>query len=213
MAGRHTQATSGSLPILSALKLGDHVSMSSNRRGDSDPGRLLQIVGALAAAGPWVIAPNVVFGVTMREKSSALMILGAHTAVAVGLLAWASHRTRSRALDFWIATGMVVITLLSLVALAASRVDHFESMTLLDARTLGRLTLVHFAAVNIASLRPEKAWYVLKASTGVACSESARRCMIMWLSASVPEHELRRDPARPFRFAGYSLSLQSPLFW
>lgn len=141
--------------FLSALKLGD-VSMNAAR----GPGRLLQAVGALAMIGPWAIAANLVIGMTGRERAAALSILGAHTAVAAGLLAWASRRTRNRALDFWIATGMVTITLLVIVAWSASRVDHFTVTTLVDARALTRLASVHFAAINIASLRPEKAWCV-----------------------------------------------------
>lgn len=148
------------MPILSALKLGD-VSMNAAR----GPGRMLQAVGALALVGPWAITANLVIGMSRREKVVALSILGAHSAIAAGLLVWASRRARNKALDFWIATGMFAITLLVVVAFAASRIDHFEVMPLVDARALLRLVTVHFAAINIASLRPEKAWYVAKAET------------------------------------------------
>jgi hypothetical protein len=139
---------------LYALKFGDVASKSAHR----GYGHLLQAVGVLAAFGPWTLAADMIIEASLREYTAALSLLGFHTVVAVCLFLWASKKDRSMAMDFWITTVMVVVTVLTIVGVSAARVDHFDVSTLLDARALLRLATVHFAAVNVASLRPEKAW-------------------------------------------------------
>jgi hypothetical protein len=61
--------------------------------------------------------------------------------------------------DYWLLTGLVAVTNFLLVALMVD-VDHLEVYQALQPRTLLRLSSVHFAAVNVAVLLPEKAWCV-----------------------------------------------------
>jgi hypothetical protein len=140
---------------LAAFKLGDVASLKS-----SGPSHLLQVIGILACFGPWILVGDMVVEASSREQAISLSIMGAHSLVGLSLWAWAARKHRRVDNDFWVATMMFIVTILSIIGLAGARVDHLSVSSFLDARSLLRLATIHFAGICAASLRPEKAWCV-----------------------------------------------------
>ncbi len=135
---------------LTAFKFGDASAYGSS-------GRLLLGIGTLALFGPWVLAGDMIVENTLVESSIALSLLGLHSLLGLMLLIF-STKHRNTAHDYWIGAAMAMLSCLLVFAIACSRIDHFRVSSLLDARALLRLVSVHFAVINVASLRPSKAW-------------------------------------------------------
>ena len=122
---------------------------------------LLSRAALFAAIGPWfLVTSDFILESSATAVGWRIGLLAAESFVML-VVAWilfvGSYKRYVRRVVFWIITAVAVVLLMYTVALSAFR-DHLDAAPLLDSKAVVRLATIHFAVINLVSLRPVYAW-------------------------------------------------------